>query len=95
MEEIREKATAAKEKINKYFERKRNQGKMGPNTDAKSRKRIGVMKDSMDSIMALAGQIDDKLAVMEQKELEAGRAGGSACKRAFEIGPCPGSRGAE
>ena len=71
MEEIREKATAAKEKINKYFERKRNQGKMGPNADAKSRKRIGVMKDSMDSIMALAGQIDDKLAVMEQKELEA------------------------
>ncbi|MBR4183305.1 MAG: hypothetical protein IKQ56_05730 [Lachnospiraceae bacterium] len=58
IDEIKKLMSEAEKDIEKYFDRKQRQGKMGDRADAKSRKRIGVLQDAMNAIDEYKAQIN-------------------------------------
>ena len=56
--EVRGLMAEAKDAIQKYFDRKEKRGEMGRNADAKSKRRIAVMKDAMNAIDGYTQQLD-------------------------------------
>ena len=67
--EIRGLMSNAKKSIEKYFDRKRKRGEMGPKADAKSKRRIGVMQDAMSAIEEYTLQLDAEDMVDENEKM--------------------------